>query len=212
MRYAEILGNVRTGTKSEKDSPVQLNYFDVHQDNSTSMLAVEIFNEVFDKPKELTVQPYGSKPLQIFYERYAGKRLKCYGNDTEAMQIDEKGNKIKIICNNNCKFRDGKACKKRARFYFKIKEIEDEGIWCYPLGSERGINNIERYLNYMTRKNIDINNEWFKISLQTKYGVSGKNYIPDIQKINSCSNEKNHEKTESKQNSEKENYLLYQGR
>lgn len=210
MRYAEIIGNVRTGTKSEKDNPVQLNYFDVHQDNSTSMVAVEIFNETFNKPTELIIQPYGTDPLQIFYERYGGKRVKCYGNDKEAMQFDDKGNKTKIGCNSNCKYRTEKICKKRARFYFRVKEIKDEGIWCYPLGSERGINNIQRYLNYMTRKNVDISKEWFRIFLETKYGASGKNFIPDIQRINSYNSERNYKKEEC--NSKNANYLLYKGR
>lgn len=202
MRYAEIIGNVRTGTKSEKDNPVQLNYFDVHQDNSTSMVAVEIFNETFNKPTELIIQPYGTEPLQIFYERYGGKRVKCYGNNKEAIQFDDKGNKTKRECNSNCKYRLEKTCKRRARFYFKIKGIEDEGIWCYPMGSEKGISNIEKYLNYMKRKNININEQWFKIFLQTKYGVSGKNYIPDIQRINICNSIR----------SDNDKYLLYMGR
>lgn len=212
MKYAEILGNVRTGTKSEKDSPVQLNYFDVHQDNSTSMLAVEIFNEVFNKPTELIIKPYGSKPLQILYERYSGKRVKCYGNDKEAMQVDDKGCRMKIACNSECKYRKEKICKRRARFYFKIKEIEEDGIWCYPMGSERGIKNIEKYLNYMEKRNIDINNQWFRIFLQTKYGVSGKNYVPDIQRVNSEDNIKNTDNNKQTNNIEKDNCLLYLGR
>ena len=41
----KILGNVRSGTRDKDDRPVKLAYFDVHEDKTTSSLAVEIFNE-----------------------------------------------------------------------------------------------------------------------------------------------------------------------
>ena len=42
-----LIGNVRSGTRGEKDNPIKLAYFNVHTDKSTPELAVEIFNEVF---------------------------------------------------------------------------------------------------------------------------------------------------------------------
>ena len=66
MRVNDFLGNVRTGTRCEKDNPVPLSYFDVHKDKSTSMLAVEIFNQTFNKPTELIIQPEGEDALKIY--------------------------------------------------------------------------------------------------------------------------------------------------
>ena len=40
-----VIGNVRSGTRGEKDRPVPLSHFDVHIDKSTSSMAVTIFNE-----------------------------------------------------------------------------------------------------------------------------------------------------------------------
>ena len=70
-----IIGNVRTGTRGEKDKPVKLAYFDVHLDNSTPSLAVEVFNEVYNK------------------ELYVGQAYElCYRNVTyfveDASQLD----------------------------------------------------------------------------------------------------------------------------
>ena len=48
-----VIGNVRSGTRGEKDNPVKLAYFDVHTDNSTSELSVEIFNEKYHQPNKL---------------------------------------------------------------------------------------------------------------------------------------------------------------
>lgn len=221
MEKTDILGNVRTGTKSEKDHPIPLSYFDVHKDKSTSMLAVEIFNETFSKPKELIIKPAKKEPLQIFYERYGGKRIKCYGNNSEAREIDEKGNKVKIECNENCKYRQDKTCKRRARFYFRIKGIEEEGIWCYPMGSENGIDNVDRYLKYCKRKNMNIEEMWFRLFLEEQPSISGKNYVPDIQKIDTIDkkepNVENKNEKEEKQekqsnsNDNKNNFLLYKG-
>lgn len=221
MSQNDFLGNVRTGTRGEKDNPIALSYFDVHKDRSTSMLAVEIFNQTFNKPTELIIQPEGEDALKIYYELYKGKTLKCIGNDKHGKMLNDKGKRESIMCNSECEYRKNNTCKKRGRLHFRIKGIEDEGIWCYPIGSENGIDNIKRYLDYMKKRNIDISNEWFRLFIEGQYNGARKNYIPDIQRLNLKSNNgtpQDNNKKETKpiakvQNSqdEKLNYLLYKG-
>lgn len=169
MSQNDFLGNVRTGTRGEKDNPIALSYFDVHKDRSTSMLAVEIFNQTFNKPTELIIKPEGEDALKIYYELYKGKTLKCIGNDKQGKMLNDKGKRENIICNSECEYRKNNTCKKRGRLHFRINGIEDEGIWCYPIGSENGIDNIQKYLEYMKKKGINISNEWFRLFLEGQY-------------------------------------------
>lgn len=220
MKQNDFLGNVRTGTRGEKDNPIALSYFDVHKDISTSMLAVEIFNQTFNKPTELIIKPEGEDALKIYYELYKGKTLKCIGNDKYGKMLNDKGKRENIICNSECEYRKNNTCKKRGRLQFRIKGIEDEGIWCYPIGSENGIENIQKYLDYMIKKGVNISNEWFRLFIQGQYKGARKNYIPDIQRLNlNFNNEpvegkkEESEPTTKVQNiqDEKLNYILYKG-
>lgn len=221
MNQNDFLGNVRTGTRGEKDNPIALSYFDVHKDSSTSMLAVEIFNQTFNKPTELIIKPEGEDALKIYYELYKGKTLKCIGNGKYGKMLNDKGKRENIVCNGECEYRKNNTCKKRGRLHFRIKGIEDEGIWCYPIGSENGRENIQKYLDYMKKKGIDISNEWFRLFLEGQYKGARKNYIPDIQRLNLNFNKESiqdNKKEVSKpinqvqsSQDEKLNYILYKG-
>lgn len=68
-----VIGNVRSGTRGEKDNPVKLAYFDVHTDNSTSELSVEIFNEKYHQPNKLKIQFASQNPMKIGFQMYEGK-------------------------------------------------------------------------------------------------------------------------------------------
>lgn len=195
---SEVIGNVRTGTRGEKDNPVKLAYFDVHTDNSTSELAVEIFNEKYTQPSSLVIKFVNQKPMDVGFQRYEGKKLKCYGNSKEAREMDDKGKRQTIACNpNECPYRQKRKCKMVGRLYFIIKNLEDEGVWCYPMGSEKGIRNIWRRIARANRIGEDLTNDWYELYLRPEDAAIGKNYIPDIRKIESVSN-KNVSKQESK--------------
>lgn len=195
---SEVIGNVRTGTRGEKDNPVKLAYFDVHTDNSTSELAVEIFSEVYTQPSSLVIKFVDQKPMDVGFQRYEGKKLKCYGNSKEAREMDDKGKRHMVACNpNECPYKQNKKCKMVGRLYFIIKKLEDEGVWCYPMGSEKGIRNIWRRIARANRIGEDLTNDWYELYLRPEDAAIGKNYIPDIRKIES-SNTKNANKQESK--------------
>ena len=170
----EVIGNVRTGTRGEKDNPVKLAYFDVHTDNSTSELAVEIFNEKYKQPNSLVIKFINQQPMEVGFQRYEGKKLKCYGNSKEAREMDDKGKRQTITCNpNECPYRQKKKCKMVGRLYFIIKKLEDEGVWCYPMGSEKGIRNIWRRIARANRIGKDLTNDWYELYLrpETAQGI-----------------------------------------
>ena len=176
-----IIGNVRTGTRGEKDKPIKLPYFDVHLDNSTSSLAVEIFNEVYNHPKCLKIKFVNQNPLVIGFQKYEGKKLVCYGNGNKARRLEEQGKRTNIECNPaNCMYRKKGECKRVGRLYFVIKKLEDEGIWCYPMGSEKGIDNIKMRVDRANRIGKDLTADWYELYLKAENGIMGKNYIPDI--------------------------------
>lgn len=193
----EIIGNVRTGTRGQKDNPVKLAYFDVHIDNSTSELAVEIFNEKYNQPKSLVIKFDTQNPMDIGFQRYEGKKLKCYGNSKEAKEMKDDGKRQIIECNpKKCPYRQKGKCKMVGRLYFIIKKLEDEGVWCYPMGSEKGIRNIWRRIARCNRIGENITNDWYELYLRSEDGGMGKNYIPDIRKIGQ-NNNKNTDNQES---------------
>ena len=176
-----IIGNVRTGPRGEKDKPIKLPYFDVHLDNSTSSLAVEIFNEVYNHPKCLKIKFVNQNPLVIGFQKYEGKKLVCYGNGNKARRLEEQGKRTNIECNPaNCMYRKKGECKRVGRLYFVIKKLEDEGIWCYPMGSEKGIDNIKMRVDRANRIGKDLTADWYELYLKAENGIMGKNYIPDI--------------------------------
>lgn len=181
----KVLGNVRSGTRDKDDRPVKLAYFDVHEDKTTSSLAVEIFNEKYNQPKQLRIKFLNQNPIEVFLERYEGRKRRCYGNGKQAILIDDKGRKQKIECNvKECPYRDDKTCKFVGKLYFLIEGLEDEGIWCYPIGSEKGIRKISARIARANRKEIDLTDGWYELFLKPEDApTKGLNYIPDIRKI-----------------------------
>lgn len=104
------------------------------------------------------------------------------------------------------------SCSKVGRLYFRLTGIEDRGIWCFTTKS-RGIEYIERYLNLMKEKGIDITKSNFLLSLNEKIGKSGKVYVPDIKLIRE-ENKATSQSPSNKQQKEKEdnkssNYYKY---
>lgn len=196
-----LLGNVRTGTRGENDRPVKLAYFNVHIDKSTPSLAVELFNKAYKNPNKIRIKFVCQKPMVTYYERYEGKRRTCYGNGNKAKVFDEKGKAQIIECNvNDCQYRKKRECKKAARLYFYMEKIpQEEGVWCFPIGSEKGISYIEQRIERANRLGKDLTNCWHELYLISEDAPrGGKNYIPDIREITSDNIE-----TLNKQNNEK---------
>ena len=52
----KVIGNIKIGKRNEKGNPQKYGYFNVHLDKMTSSLAVELFNEVYDKPDKLKIR------------------------------------------------------------------------------------------------------------------------------------------------------------
>ena len=176
-----IIGNVRTGIRGEKDKPIKLAYFDVHLDNSTPALAVEIFNEIYNHPKSLKIKFVNQHPLVVGYQKYEGKKLRCYGNGKNARRVEEQGKRKTIECNaRECPYRNKRECKRVGRLYFIIDKLEDEGIWCYPMGSEKGIDNIKMRIDRANRLGKDLTADWYELYLKAEDTIMGRNYIPDI--------------------------------
>ena len=181
-----LLGNVRTGTRGENDRPIKLAYFNVHIDKSTPSLAVELFNNAYNNPNKIKIKFVCQEPMISYYERYEGKRRKCYGNGEKARVFDDKGKSQIIECNvKECPYRKNRKCKKTARLYFYMDKIpQEEGVWCYPIGSEKGINYIEQRIERANRLGKDLTKDWYELYLITEDApTAGKNYIPDIREI-----------------------------
>lgn len=207
----KILGNVRSGARGENDKPIKLAHFDVHEDKTTSALAVEIFNGVYNNPDKLKIRFINQHPIEVFLERYEGRKRKCYGNNKEAIFLDDKGKKQKIECNKDCPYREEKECKYVAKLYFQIEKLEDEGIWCYPIGSEKGIRRISARIARANRKKEDLTKDWYELFLRAEDApFKGKNYIPDIRKIETIVSDKKSlsEENEKAQNTIKTDYLM----
>lgn len=183
-----VIGNVRTGTKGENDRPVKLSYFDVHIDKSTSSLAVELFNKAYNKPNKLKIKFANQHPLIVYKERYEGKRRKCYGNGIKARAFNDNGQSKIIECNEReCPYRKSnpKECKDTARLYFFMEKIQpEEGLWCLPIKSAKGIKYIKQRIERANRMKIDLTKNWYELYLIIEDApTKGKNYIPDIREI-----------------------------
>lgn len=119
--------------------------------------------------------------MVIGFQKYEGKKLVCYGNGNKARRLEEQGKRTNIECNPaNCMYRKKGECKRVGRLYFVIKKLEDEGIWCYPMGSEKGIDNIKMRVDRANRIGKDLTADWYELYLKAENGIMGKNYIPDI--------------------------------
>lgn len=183
----KIIGNIRTGARGENDRPIKFGYFDVHLDKTTSSLAVELFNEAYNKPDRLKIKFINQNPMDIHLERYEGRKRRCVGNNKQAIFIDDNSKKQMIECNcKECEYRKKRQCKFVGRLYFIIDKLEDEGIWCYPIGNEKGINKILARIARANRIGLDLTRDWYELFLVAEDSpYKGKNYIPDIRKVES---------------------------
>ncbi len=213
-----VIGNVKIGERNAKDIPVKYGYFNVHLDKMTSSLAVELFNEVYDKPKKLKIRFVNQNPMDIHLERYSGKKRVCYGNNKEAIYIDENGKKKKIKCNcKECDYALGNECKFIGRLYFILDKLEDEGIWCYPTGNQNGINKMLKRIVRANRLGEDLTKDWYELFLTpVPSSYKGINYVPDIRKLgvvnsktDGTTNIQNQNNSINNQN--KKNFLLITG-
>ncbi len=211
FKKEEFLGNIRSGNRRENNSPRNLNYFDVHLDNNTSEFSIELFKEVYKKnPTAMKIKPIDN--IFITYEIY-NKNVKCRGENGKALRILKNGEKQEGTCKEeNCEYCKNGSCSKVGRLYFRLTGIEDRGIWCFTTKS-RGIEYIERYLNLMKEKGIDITNSNFLLSLNEKNGKSGKVYVPDIKLIREenkvTSQSESNKQQKEKVNNKSSNYYEY---
>lgn len=206
----KIIGNIRSGARSENGTPKKLEYFDVHTDKSTSETAVEIFKQKFEKPNKLKIRFIKQNPIDLHLERYDGRKRRCIGDNKKAEFIDDSGKKRIIECNaKECKYKRDKICKYKARLYFLIEGLESEGIWCYPIGSEKGIRHICTMIGRANRLNEDLTKNWYELYLEPEDApFKGINYIPDIRKLEAINLDDKTNKVEQKPKEEKSNYLL----
>ncbi len=216
-----VIGNIKIGQKNEKDMPIKKGCFNVHLDKMTSSLAVELFNEVYDKPKKLKIRFINQNPMDVHFERYEGKKRVCYGNNKEAIFIDEDGKKQKKVCNcKQCKYALEGKCKLIGRLYFILDKLEDEGIWCYPTGNQNGIFKMLKRIIRANRIGEDLTKDWYELFLtieQSSY--KGVNYVPDIRKLGSVNtpsessipkenNNSSQQKPSSNDEQKNKNYLM----
>lgn len=215
-----ILGNVRIGAKDERGLPIKFPHFDVHIDYTTSELAVEIFNEKYNNPDKLKIRFLNQNPMEIFLERYEGRKRKCYGNSNQAKCVDDKGKVQVINCEGKkCPYKIKKQCKFVAKLYCLIQGLEDEGIWCFPIGGEKGIKKISKRIFRANRIGEDLTKHWYEISLTAEDAPGkGVNYIPDIKKLeeveqstqSETTTKSSIEKTTNNQ-TQNNNYLMIKG-
>lgn len=196
-----VLGNIRIGARNENDRPVKLDHFDVHIDRTTSSLAVEIFKEKYNNPKKLKIKFIKDNPIDIYYERYEGRKRVCIGNNKQAISIDSKGKKTQINCDcNTCEYAQNRKCKSVGRLYFVVDKLEDEGYWCFPLGNSKAVTNIARKLERAKRLGENITENWYELFLIPEDTAFGKVYVPDIIKVSgNTSNVKDEQKSDEKQ-------------
>lgn len=190
FKKEEFLGNVRSGKKRENNSPCNTEHFNVYHDSYTSEYAIELFESVY-KTKTNTLKIIPIMNILVNNEIY-GKEVKCRGESgRNAMRISGKGERSEISCNpETCQYFQKGKCTRTGKLYFRIVGIEDKGIWCYSTKSS-GIDFIEKYLNFMNEKGIDITKNQFLLTLNAKQGQSGKVYVPDIKLVKNNSNNQN---------------------
>lgn len=190
FKKEEFLGNVRSGKKRENNSPCNTEHFNVYHDSYTSEYAIELFESVY-KTKTNTLKIIPIMNILVNNEIY-GREVKCRGESgRNAMRISGKGERSEISCNpETCQYFQKGKCTRTGKLYFRIVGIEDKGIWCYSTKSS-GIDFIEKYLNFMNEKGIDITKNQFLLTLNAKQGQSGKVYVPDIKLVKNNSNNQN---------------------
>ena len=199
FKKEEFLGNVRSGNRRENNSPRNLSYFEVHSDNYTSQFSIELFRSIYkENPSSLKIKPIDN--IFITYEIY-NKKIKCMGQNGKATRITAENKRVEGKCmQEECNYCKNGKCSKVGRLYFKLAGIEDRGIWCYTTRS-RGVDYIQKYLDFMKEKNINITEMYFLLSLNERNGQSGKVYVPDIKLFQETNK---NVKTENKSNKENE--------
>lgn len=182
FKKEEFLGNIRSGKRRENNSPCNTAHFNVYHDSYTSEYAIELFESIYkEKTNNLKIVPIMN--ILVTNEIYS-KEIKCRGETGKtATRITGKGQKIEGNCNpDECEYFKNEKCLKTGKLYFRLVGIEDKGIWCYSTKSS-GIDYIEKYLNLMIEKGIDITKSEFLLTLNEKHGKSGKVYVPDIKLV-----------------------------
>lgn len=204
FKKEDFLGNVRSGKKRENNSPCNTEYFNVYHDSYTSEYSIELFESVYkNKTNKLKIIPIMN--IVVNNEIYS-KEIKCRGEVGKiATRIVGKGQKIEGNCNpETCEYFKAGKCTRTGKLYFRIVGIENKGIWCYSTKSS-GIDFIERYLNLMIEKGIDITKNEFLLTLNEKQGPSGKVYVPDIKLVKKDDKSNIQNKQNNANNSNKEN-------
>lgn len=202
FKKEEFLGNIRSGKRRENNSPCNIDHFNVHYDSYTSEYSMELFKSVYkDKTDRLLIIPVTN---MIISQEIYKKDVKCRGIEGKtAIRTNAKGEQVEVNCNpETCEHAlNGKIkCKKTGRIYFKLVGIENKGVWCYTTGSKR-MDHIQKYLDFMIEKGIDITKNEFLLTLnETTGSLGGKVYAPDIK----IANEINSSKTNENQSAKKE--------
>lgn len=202
FKKEEFLGNIRSGKRRENNSPCNIDHFNVHYDSYTSEYSMELFKSVYkDKTDRLLIIPVTN---MIISQEIYKKDVKCRGIEGKtAIRTNAKGEQVEVNCNpETCEHAlNGKIkCKKTGRIYFKLVGIENKGVWCYTTGSKR-MDHIQKYLDFMIEKGIDITKNEFLLTLnETTGSLGGKVYAPDIK----IANEINSSKTNENQPAKKE--------
>lgn len=201
FKKEEFLGNIRSGKRRENNSPCNIDHFNVHYDSYTSEYSMELFKSVYkDKTDRLLIIPVTN---MIISQEIYKKDVKCRGIEGKtAIRTNAKGEQVEVNCNpETCEHAlNGKnKCKKTGRIYFKLVGIEDKGVWCYTTGSKR-MDHIQKYLDFMIEKGIDITKNEFLLTLnETTGSLGGKVYAPDIKIANNVDNSKVIEKQSANQ-------------
>ena len=130
----KVIGNIKTGTKSEKGLPIKLPYFNVEEDKVTSRDMVDIFKQLYpDKPTNLKIMFTSEDPFNFKYKRYVNNKAVCIGNDVKAITVgkDDKGksSQIEVECSKNCEQRFTGKCKLVGSLKFVLVGIEAGGVW-----------------------------------------------------------------------------------
>jgi len=206
FKQEDFLGNIRSGKRRDNNSPCNIDHFNVHYDSYTSEYSMALFESVYKgKTDKLLIIPVTN--MIINYEVFK-KEGKCRGVEGKtAIRVDSKGKEIQVNCNpETCEFANsGKIkCKRTGRIYFRLVGIEEKGVWCYTTGSKRMVH-IQKYLDLMIEKGIDITKNKFLLTLNETSGASGgKVYAPEIKIVNENDNDN---KVQEKTNQEKQQKL-----
>jgi len=158
------LGKVRLGMRSaEKGFPVELKHFlidpsDALPESMQAALLAKIHERYGAEPVELSnVVFVSASRFEAFsenYEWWAGGRMRCHGDGTEAERIDlETGiwsPRADCVKSRHCgEWATGKHCKMIARLRFILPDVDVSGYWQLDTGSQYSAANIRDGINML---------------------------------------------------------------